>query len=65
MRSGIIELTTHNGTLRYAAYAADYWSSQTSSDTAVYALTFDSVTINPSYSSIRHVGFPLRCLSTV
>ncbi len=65
MRSGIVNLSITNGTMRFGGRDNHEWSSRAHTAGAnAYYLSFDGSTVDAS-ASVRWYGFPLRCLSTV
>ena len=54
-----------SGSLRYAGYRGDYWSStQYPSIGGAYNLYFRSGYVDPSASYVRHAGLSVRCLAS-
>ena len=60
VRSDAVRLV--EGSVRYAGYYGCGWSRTASSSTGAYYLAMNPTNVNPSDSTVRYYGFPLRCL---
>ena len=72
VRSGVVNLPNTAGTLWSNGASGHYWSSReadnvwSSVGAGGYDLLFSATGVHPSWGpDHRHLGFPLRCLSTV
>ncbi len=72
VRSGVVNLPNTAGTLWSNGASGHYWSSReadnvwSSVGAGGYDLLFGATEVRPSWGpDHRHLGFPLRCLSTV
>ena len=60
VRSGVV--WPGDGQVGYVSYYGYSWSRTSESSTDAYYLSFGTTNVNPSYSSVRFYGRPLRCL---